>query len=98
MSDPVPTPAASDSPAERPYPDYTQRYNVFAVLAFVLVWLTIILGLVFGYIALHQIKRTGELGRGWALAAVILGWIGLATTIIVIAVAAASGWFALAPS
>jgi hypothetical protein len=80
------------------YPDTTQPYNVLAVLAFVFVWLTIILGLVFGYIALAQIKRTHEQGRGLALAAVILGWIGLASTIVVLIVAWAAGWFTIAQS
>ena len=95
MTEPQPMPAASPEPSEPPaeYPDYTQPYNVLAVLAFVFVWLTIILGLVFGYIALAQIKRTNQQGRGLARAAVILGWIGLATTIIVLIVAFAAGWF-----
>jgi hypothetical protein len=92
MTDSQPMPATpSEPPAE--YPDYTQPYNVLAVLAFVFVWLTIILGIVFGYIALAQIKRTGQQGRGLALAAVILGWIGLATTLVVLIVAIAAGWF-----
>jgi len=84
-------PAAQSGPPAQ-YPDPTQPYNVLAVLAFVFVWLTIILGLVFGYIALAQIKRTNEQGRGLAIAAIVLGWIGLATTIIVLIVAFAAGW------
>jgi hypothetical protein len=92
MTEQQPMPASSsERPAE--YPDLTQPYNVFAVLAFVFVWLTIILGLVFGYIALAQIKRTNQQGRGLARAAVILGWIGRASTIIVLIVAFAAGWF-----
>ena len=47
---------------------------------------------------LAQIKRTNDQGRGLALAAVILGWIGLATTIIVLVVAVAAGWFVVAPT
>ena len=97
MTEPEPIPTASSEPPAE-YPDYTQPYNVLAVLAFVFVWLTIILGLVFGYIALAQIKRTHQQGRGLALAAVILGWIGLATTIIVLIVAAAAGWFVVGQS
>jgi hypothetical protein len=91
MSDSQPVPAARAEAAAQ-YPDPTQPYNVLAVLAFVFVWLTIILGLVFGYIALSQIKRTNEQGRGLALAAVILGWIGLASTVVVLIVAFAAGW------
>jgi hypothetical protein len=38
-----------------------------------------VLGLVFGYIARAQIDRSGgtETGRGLAIAAIILGWIGV---------------------
>ena len=92
MSDSQPMPAApSDPPA--PYPDYTQRYNILAVLAFVFVWLTVVGGIVLGYIALAQIKRTNEQGRGLALAAVVLGWIGLAAGIVLLIIFALAGWF-----
>ncbi|WP_353813510.1 DUF4190 domain-containing protein [Agromyces sp. SYSU T00266] len=56
----------------------TDRWNVFAIIGFVTVWFTVILGLIFGHIALSQIKKTGEKGRGLALAAVIIGWIAVA--------------------
>jgi len=36
--------------------------------------LTAIPAIVFGHVALHQIKRTGEQGAGLALAGLILGW------------------------
>ncbi|WP_400994783.1 DUF4190 domain-containing protein [Agromyces sp. GXQ0307] len=55
----------------------TDRWNVFAIIAFVTVWFTVILGLIFGHIALAQIKKSGEKGRGLALAAVIIGWIAV---------------------
>jgi hypothetical protein len=45
----------------------------------VLVWFTVIPGIIFGHIALAQIKRTGERGRGAALTAVIFGWLALAS-------------------
>ena len=57
----------------------TDRWNVLAIVAFVTVWFTVILGLVFGHIALSQINKTGERGRGLALTAVIVGWIGVVT-------------------
>ncbi|GAA1055071.1 hypothetical protein GCM10017608_19230 [Agromyces luteolus] len=56
----------------------TDRWNVFAIIAFVTVWFTVILGLIFGHLALSQIKKSGEKGRGLALAAVIIGWIAVA--------------------
>lgn len=60
-----------------PVTPQTDRWNVLAIVAIITVWFTIILGLVFGHIALSQIKRTGERGRGLALTAVIVGWLGV---------------------
>jgi hypothetical protein len=47
-------------------------------------WLCIVgplLGLIFGFVALHQIKQTGQRGRGMALAGVIIGGILVALMI-----------------
>jgi multisubunit Na+/H+ antiporter MnhB subunit len=41
-----------------------------------------ILGIVFGVIALGQIKRTGEEGRGLALAGIWIGVASLALTVV----------------
>jgi hypothetical protein len=43
-------------------------------------------GLVMGHIALGQIKRTGQTGHGFALAAVIVGW--AVTVLVVLAIVA----------
>lgn len=53
-----------------------------------------IFALVFGYVALSQIKRSAgaEKGHGMALAGVILGWAWLALFVIVGAVAVAWAW------
>ncbi|WP_269938219.1 DUF4190 domain-containing protein [Arthrobacter sp. HY1533] len=48
--------------------------NGLAIAAFITVFFVNIAGLVMGHIALAQIKRTGQDGRGLALAAVIIGW------------------------
>ena len=55
----------------------TDRWNVWAIVAIITVWFTVILGLIFGHIALSQISRTGERGRGLALTAVIVGWLAV---------------------
>jgi len=67
-------------------PQYSPNYgavpktNVLAIvslvlsLASVLVGISAIGGIVCGHIALGQIKRTGESGRGLALAGVIVGY------------------------
>lgn len=61
-----------------------RRTNPFAIVAIIVVWFGSVLGLIFGYIALSQIKKTGDDGRGLALAAVIIGWIYLALGIIAV--------------
>lgn len=49
--------------------------------------------IVFGHVALHQIKRTGEQGAGLALAGLILGWAAviLAILLLILGVATAAG-------
>jgi hypothetical protein len=43
-----------------------------------------ILAVVFGHIALSQIRRQGTAGRGMALAGLITGYLGLALTVVMI--------------
>jgi hypothetical protein len=52
-----------------------------------LYWIGSILALVFGYIALSQIRQRGEGGRGMAIAGVVLAWIGIGIAVIGIVVA-----------
>jgi hypothetical protein len=66
--------------------------NGFAIASMVLgilwlYWVGSVLALVFGYIALKQIKQRGEGGKGMAIAGVVLGWVEVAVIpIIIIAV------------
>ncbi len=46
-------------------------------------WIGSILALVFGYVALSQIKTRNERGRGMAIAGVVLGWIGVGMILLV---------------
>lgn len=58
------------------YPPYAQpETNIFAILSLVLSFFTGILGIIFGHIARHQIKRTGQAGNGMALAGLIIGYV-----------------------
>ena len=52
-------------------------------------WIGSVLALVFGYIAKGQIDKSAgrQSGRGMAIAGIVLGWIGVATLVLVIAVA-----------
>jgi Domain of unknown function (DUF4190)/Protein of unknown function (DUF2510) len=56
-----------------------------------LYWLGSVLALVFGYIALNQIKQSNgqQSGRGMAIAGIVLGWIGVAVLVSIGIVAAA---------
>ncbi|MCB0911086.1 MAG: DUF4190 domain-containing protein [Propionibacteriaceae bacterium] len=84
MSNPRPVANEATPPA-------ADRTNVFAILAIVTVWFTGILGLVFGYIALSQIKRTGERGAGMAKAAVVIGWIAVAIALAMVLMLVVAG-------
>ena len=60
-----------------------------ASLVLSLVWicgLGSILAVIFGHIGLRQTNRTGQAGRGLAIAGLIIGYLGVATLV---------GWFAL---
>ncbi len=46
-------------------------------------WIGSILALVFGYVALNQIKTRNERGRGMAIAGVALGWIGVGLILVI---------------
>lgn len=75
-------------------PQYAQQYsaparetNVLAIIALIASCVGFqIPGIVMGYIALSQIKKSGEGGHGLALAAVIVGWALLAVVIVLIVV------------
>lgn len=54
----------------------TRRPNRLAPVALILAILVPIAGAVLGHITLRQIDQTGEGGRGMALAATIIGWVG----------------------
>ena len=50
-------------------------------------WIGSTLALIFGYVALGQIKRRRQGGRGLAIAGITLGWIGMALLVLVIVLA-----------
>jgi Domain of unknown function (DUF4190) len=82
---PYPAPAGYGYPP----PPTDEQTNGLAIAALVvgilwIYWLGSLLALLFGYIALSQIKKRGGRGRGMAIAGVVLGWIGAATLVFVI--------------
>ena len=76
-------PAGQGARALTHTPGAPNRNNSLAVAAMIASVLTFwIVGVVLGHIALVQIRRTGEGGRGMALAGVIVGYFGWALGII----------------
>ena len=65
-----------------------KRTNVLAIIGLVLSIFFPVVGAIVGHVALNQIKKTGEEGRGIALAAVIVGWTLTGLAIIAVIVAA----------
>lgn len=81
----------------RATPPTAPRTNGLAIASLVLgilwlYWIGSILALVFGYSAKSQIDRSGgvEGGRGLAVAGIVLGWVGVGTLVLFLALLAAA--------
>jgi len=70
----------TNTPATKTNTISTSPLNVMALIGFILsvsgvvVGITVIPGIVLSHIGFSQIKRTGEAGRGFALAGIIVGY------------------------
>jgi hypothetical protein len=60
------------------------KTNVLAIVSLVSAFFVSLAAIITGHIALSQIKKTGEQGRGLAIAGLIIGYIGLVVGIIVV--------------
>ena len=67
--------AAPQQPVSRPT-------NTMAIIALIASIVVSLVGVILGHIALSQIKKSGESGRGLAIAALIIGYIGIAAWVI----------------
>jgi Domain of unknown function (DUF4190) len=69
---------APSPPAPGPYAPYpvARPTNTMAIVALVTSLIIAPLGIIFGHISLSQIKRSGEDGRGLAIAGTVIGYIG----------------------
>ncbi|WNY33058.1 DUF4190 domain-containing protein [Curtobacterium flaccumfaciens] len=72
QQNPNPYAGGGPQPCGAPMQPSSDRFNVMAIVGFVLAFVVNIAGLVVSIIALSQIKKTGERGRGLALAGVII--------------------------
>ncbi|WP_170857546.1 MULTISPECIES: DUF4190 domain-containing protein [unclassified Leifsonia] len=70
----------------------TMRTNSLAIASLIVVFVSSLIGLILGYVALSQINRTGEQGRGLALSAVIIGWVSTGISVVLIIVAVTVGF------
>jgi ABC-type spermidine/putrescine transport system permease subunit II len=73
MSDYQPTP--QPTPYTGAAVPANERWNVLAIVSLILAFVVSLGGIICGHIALAQIKKTGEKGRGLALAGTILGYV-----------------------
>jgi hypothetical protein len=58
--------------------------NSFAIVALCTSLIASVLGVVFGHVALSQIRRTGERGRGLAIAGLVIGYVGIGCTVVLV--------------
>ena len=80
-----PQPAAGSEHQSSPWPDPRQAYpppnprtEPLAIASLVCSFFISVLGIVFGHIALARIRRTGDGGRGLAIAGLVVGYTSLA--------------------
>ncbi|MEO6310338.1 MAG: DUF4190 domain-containing protein, partial [Leifsonia sp.] len=59
-----------------------ETYNVLAIVSLVSAFFVSLAAIITGHIALSQIKRTGEKGRGLAIAGLVIGYASIALSII----------------
>lgn len=52
----------------------SEKTNTLAIVSLVVALFVPLVGAILGHVAMGQIKKTGEQGRGIALAGVIIGW------------------------
>jgi peptidyl-prolyl cis-trans isomerase B (cyclophilin B) len=76
----------SNYPQNQPYSGYapaqSNKTNGLAIASLITSFFISIVGIILGHIALSQIKRTGENGRGLAIAGLVIGYVSLAIGII----------------
>jgi uncharacterized protein DUF4190 len=83
-------------PYPYPYPPARQT-NGMAIASMVLgivwvYWIGSILALIFGYLALAEIRRSRQGGEGMAIAGIVLGWIGVGVLAIVLLAVVTGGF------
>jgi hypothetical protein len=86
---PFPPYAQQYPPPQVEYPRASPGVNGLAIASLVLgiiwiYWIGSIIAVIFGHVALGQIKRTGQSGKGLAIAGLTLGWVGVGIGLFVV--------------
>jgi peptidyl-prolyl cis-trans isomerase B (cyclophilin B) len=92
MTSPPPPYGAYPPPQQGAYPGYygypqypqPQPTNTLAIVSLVCAFLFAPLGIIFGHMSMSQIKKTGEEGRGLAIAGLVIGYMITILTIVVV--------------
>jgi peptidyl-prolyl cis-trans isomerase B (cyclophilin B) len=66
------------------YPPPPRSTNAMAIVSFVCAFVFAPLGIIFGHISLSQIKRTGEEGRGLAIAGLVISYLITVSTVVIV--------------
>ncbi len=80
-------PAAPPYPGSYPYPPYPyppRRTNAMAIASLVCAFVFAPLGILFGHLSLSQIKRSGDEGRGMAVAGLVIGYVITVGTVLML--------------
>ncbi|HEX2283679.1 MAG TPA: peptidylprolyl isomerase [Mycobacterium sp.] len=83
-----PPPPYGGYPAEHYGYPRPKQTNALAIVALVCAFVFAPLGILFGHISLSQIKKTGEEGRGLAIAGLVIGYLVTLLTVLVIVLSA----------
>ncbi|CAN5432348.1 peptidylprolyl isomerase [soil metagenome] len=73
-------------PYQQPYPPPPRPTNAMAIASIICAFVLAPLGIIFGHISLSQIKKSGEDGRGLAIAGLVIGYAITFLTIITLVV------------
>ncbi|MDN4597252.1 DUF4190 domain-containing protein [Leifsonia virtsii] len=88
---PAPQQGYPQQPAYAPYPAQPAGTNVLAIISLIGAFVFPLAGVICGHIALSQIKRTGENGRGLAIAGLIIGYVYIAFVVLFVIIAIIAG-------
>ncbi len=95
-SQPAPAYGAPDAAPAYGQPTGAAKTNTLAIVSLVASLIGLVsgigflVGIICGHISLSQIKKTGEQGRGLAIAGLIIGYVGIVLSIIITIVVFAS--------